>query len=165
MKKKPPSNGDVAVDESTAEAVDMQLEKQQAAGDIVTSEKEGDVAEANEESESDQNQQGSGFNGGFGFDNMNGTFPNMNMWNGNPNQMDMMMAMQAGMANGFGAFPMMGSSSPCILSQSKVILTYHHRNDRHEHGSDDDAEHVHERGLRISGHGHEYEHGNGRLWQ
>lgn len=56
------------------------------------------------------NQQKPSFPNAFGFGAMNGQFPNMNFGNGDFNQMQMMMAMQNGMApNGFG-FPMMGKS-------------------------------------------------------
>lgn len=60
------------------------------------------------------NQQKTSFPNAFGFGGMNGQFPNMNNMNfgggdlNQMNQMQMMMAMQNGMApNGFG-FPMMG---------------------------------------------------------
>lgn len=44
---------------------------------------------------------------------MNGAFPNMN-FGGDFNQMQMMMAMQNGMAPNFGAFPMMGKHKHVI---------------------------------------------------
>ncbi|KAK7736251.1 hypothetical protein SLS53_007086 [Cytospora paraplurivora] len=56
------------------------------------------------------NQQNPALPNGLGFGGMNGSFPNMN-FGGDFNQMQMMMAMQNGMAPNFGAFPMMGKSS------------------------------------------------------
>ncbi|ROW14373.1 hypothetical protein VPNG_03893 [Cytospora leucostoma] len=53
------------------------------------------------------NQQNPALPNGLGFGGMNGSFPNMN-FGGDFNQMQMMMAMQNGMAPNFGAFPMMG---------------------------------------------------------
>ncbi|KAF3770214.1 hypothetical protein M406DRAFT_354327, partial [Cryphonectria parasitica EP155] len=59
----------------------------------------------------DQQKPAAAFPNAFGFNGMNGQFPNMNLGGGDfgqMNQMQMMMAMQNGMApNGFG-FPMMG---------------------------------------------------------
>lgn len=64
------------------------------------------------------NQQKPGFPNGFGFNGMNGQLPNMAFAGGDfsqMNQMQMMMAMQNGMApNGFG-FNMMGELMPCLL--------------------------------------------------
>lgn len=71
------------------------------------------IEESNEGDDNDnmENQQKSSFPNSFGFGGMNGQFPNMNFGGGDfnqMNQMQMMMAMQNGMApNGFG-FPMMG---------------------------------------------------------
>lgn len=78
------------------------------------------VVETNDGDDNDNldNQQKSSFPNSFGFGGMNGQFPNMNNFGGGDfnqiNQMQMMMAMQNGMApNGFG-FPMMGKCT--ILS-------------------------------------------------
>jgi hypothetical protein len=52
-----------------------------------------------------------GFGMGFGYDNTAAGFPNMGLMGQGAefNQMQMMMAMQNGMApNAFGSFPMMG---------------------------------------------------------
>lgn len=70
------------------------------------------VEETNDGDENDNmDQQKSSFPNSFGFGGMNGQFPNMNFGGGDfnqMNQMQMMMAMQNGMApNSFG-FPMMG---------------------------------------------------------
>lgn len=62
--------------------------------------------------------QNSSFPNAFGFGGMNGQFPNMNFGGGDfsqMNQMQMMMAMQNGMApSGFG-FPMMGRFLASLL--------------------------------------------------
>lgn len=83
-------------------------------------EEKGDAEQAPEESNEGgenidmDNQQKPVFANAFGFNGMNGQFPNMNFAGGDfsqMNQMQMMMAMQNGMApNGFG-FPMMGRLS------------------------------------------------------
>ena len=104
-----------APDGSTEDAADMQLTIRQGNGEVAGAEASGDGNEANvEEVTGDGNQQNPNFGpSGFGFDNMNGSFPNMNFGAGNYDQMQMMMAMQGGMPNnGFAAFPMMGLSLP-----------------------------------------------------
>jgi len=94
----------------------------------------------------------------------NASFAGMN-FGGDLNQMQMMMAMQNGMMPGFN-FPMMGMSVPCGLTSSEgSCLRLYSRLAQFRHGSHD-AKHVHERRLRISGHGHErHEHDGRWLWQ
>lgn len=69
-----------------------------------------------------EDQQKSSFPNSFGYGGMSGQFPNMNFGGGDfsqMNQMQMMMAMQNGMApNGFG-FPMMGK----VLVPPKSMLS------------------------------------------
>lgn len=64
----------------------------------------------NGDEDNKNNQQNPALPNGLGFGGMNGSFPNMN-FGGDFNQMQMMMAMQNGMAPNFGAFPIMGKSS------------------------------------------------------
>lgn len=95
------------IDEQQLEVRDEQNEEK---GDA-----EAAPEEANEggENDNEDNQQKPAFPNAFGFNGMNGQFPNMNFGGGGGdfnqmNQMQMMMAMQNGMApNGFG-FSMMG---------------------------------------------------------
>lgn len=61
----------------------------------------------NGDEDTKKNPQNPSLPNGLGFGGMNGSFPNMN-FGGDLNQMQMMMAMQNGMAPNFGAFPMMG---------------------------------------------------------
>lgn len=75
-------------------------------------EDKGDAEAAPEEADGDEDnkdngQQNPSFPNGLGFGGINGSFPNMN-FGGDFNQMQMMMAMQNGMAPNFGGFPMMG---------------------------------------------------------
>ncbi|KAI7787882.1 pre-mRNA-splicing factor 38B [Diaporthe eres] len=87
-------------DNQTEEQNEVNEEK----GDAEAAPEEADGAEDNK----DNSQQNSSFPNGLGFGGgMNGSFPNMN-FGGDFNQMQMMMAMQNGMAPNFGAFPMMG---------------------------------------------------------
>lgn len=76
----------------------------------------GEEANDGDENDNMEHQQKSSFPNSFGFGGMNGQFPNMNFGGGDfnqMNQMQMMMAMQNGMApNGFG-FNMMGK---CITA-------------------------------------------------
>lgn len=88
-------------DNQTEEQNEVNEEK----GDAEAAPEEADGAEDNK----DNSQQNSSFTNGFGVG-MNGSFPNMN-FGGDFNQMQMMMAMQNGMAPNFGAFPMMGKQT------------------------------------------------------
>ncbi|KUI58791.1 hypothetical protein VP1G_06066 [Cytospora mali] len=76
-----------------------------------SNEDNGDAEAAPEEPNGDEdntiNPQNPSLPNGTGFGGINGSFPNMN-FGGDFNQMQMMMAMQNGMAPNFGAFPMMG---------------------------------------------------------
>ncbi|KAL1868660.1 hypothetical protein VTK73DRAFT_3576 [Phialemonium thermophilum] len=113
--------GDAAtkdVEQAQQEAQDTQVE-----GELDTQptsrQSNNEVAELEESTEqAEGSSQDNGTGGGeqvsqygpsFGFDNMNGSFPQMNFGAGNFDQMQMMMAMQNGMPNnGFGPFPPMG---------------------------------------------------------
>ena len=73
----------------------------------------------------DKTLQPNGYNGTFGFGPTNGGFQNMAFGDaGNFNQMQMMMAMNNGMApNSFGAFPMMGPYFPSLHAFPGLLLT------------------------------------------
>lgn len=107
----------VPSDEQVSEEVENAEDKQVVVHQGAT-ETEGDnEAQPKESNEDDENvtdvqpntNANASFPGGFGFGGMNGAFPNVNYGGGDLTQMQMMMAMQNGMApNAFGAFPMMG---------------------------------------------------------
>jgi len=89
---------------------------------------------------------------GMGFEGTAPTaFPGAMGFGGDMSQMQMMMAMQNGMApNAFGNFPMMGKLITSITDPPLIII----RNAGNEHGPDDDAKHVYEWRLWC-GYGHE----------
>lgn len=99
------------------ESQDNQVDTRDGSNEEKNGDAEAVVEETNEGRDNDNadNQQKSSFPNSFGFGGMNGQFPNMNFGGGDfsqMNQMQMMMAMQNGMApNGFG-FPMMGKCAP-----------------------------------------------------
>ena len=68
--------------------------------------------ENQEDEATDEKHDNQGFSAATSFDSMNGALSGMNFPAGGFDQMQMMMAMQNGMLpNGFGSFPMMGSST------------------------------------------------------
>lgn len=108
-----------------------------------------------DENNKDNSQQNPSFPNGLGFGGgMNGSFPNMN-FGGDYNQMQMMMAMQNGMAPNFGAFPMMGKQIVSPLTQ-RLRLTKPTRNAGNGHGPFDD-EHVPDEQWLRTRHGHEHD--------
>lgn len=134
---------------------DNQMEEQnelnEDKADAEAGPEDADGAENNE----DNSQQNSSFPNGLGFGGgMNGSFPNMN-FGGDFNQMQMMMAMQNGMAPNFGAFPMMGKQTYSHNYQ-RHRLTEPSRNARNGHGPFND-EHVPDEQWLRTRHGHEHD--------
>lgn len=134
-------------DNQTEEQNEMNEDK----GDAEAASEDADGAENNK----DNSQQNQSFPNGLGFGGgMNGSFPNMN-FGGDFNQMQMMMAMQNGMAPNFGAFPMMGKQTWNHIYK-KPRLTEPFRNARNGHGPFDD-EHVPDEQWLRTRHGHEHD--------
>jgi hypothetical protein len=115
LQNEPPGE-QVSVEAEVSEEnhAEEQDESNEDKGDANAAPGEGDGAENNK----DNSQQNPSFPNGLGFGGgMNGSFPNMN-FGGDFNQMQMMMAMQNGMAPNFGGFPMMGKQNMVTRSQA-----------------------------------------------
>ncbi|KAL1866195.1 hypothetical protein Daus18300_006859 [Diaporthe australafricana] len=117
-----PETTETNVDRTSATENEIEPSGEQVSGEVEnpedvkteeqneSNEDKGDAEAAPEEADGDEDnkdnsQQNPSYPNGFG--GMNGSFPNMN-FGGDFNQMQMMMAMQNGMAPNFGGFPMMG---------------------------------------------------------
>ncbi len=109
-------DGDAAQTEAgTGDETGQDLVRRDGDGDVTKTENPEETAEGDEAPEGNQPTDAS-FGGSFGVENTAG-FANMNFGGaGGFDQMQMMMAMQNGMApNSFGNFPMMGQSTSIFL--------------------------------------------------